>query len=385
MLSDIETSQLTGLLTELSVQDIQALVKTVTNTLMIPKDHDEAVKIILRYSPSVSSVLSRQKITKEVIFRHCHKMSVKGLNPGMTKAKMITLLGDHWEKEKKRKSRQLPEEKKKGKSSGSSERTVTIVVGSRSKTPAPDAVKEEDSESLNDNKEKENDTDEEKETVEEEKKIKEEKEDINKIKRSESKPSASIANKNTEIIKEQVTEEMSDHVDQSNQISLNAGTLYGNQLQIYHQFPSSTLQLFSETFVKWFYDLLNKGVSDSGQKFGPEHFWPDSYLSIKVTGPNLNAIEERQTGQDSCNLLCQMRNHFDVILNPNISADGVVSRTENHGLINIVVCGTAHRNDLCVGFFEQSFLLIRDPSMENNWRVKKSLMQMKTTIDVQRI
>jgi len=76
-----------------------------------------------------------------------------------------------------------------------------------------------------------------------------------------------------------------------------------------------------------------------------------------------------------------MRSHFDLYLNPNISNDGILAQRESHGLIRITVCGTAHKRDLCVGFFEQSFLIIKDPMMENNWRIKKTEIQMKTTID----
>lgn len=51
------------------------------------------------------------------------------------------------------------------------------------------------------------------------------------------------------------------------------------------------LNLFSEKFTIWFYNLLNTGQTQDGQQFGPEHFWPDNMLQIKVTGPNLNVHE----------------------------------------------------------------------------------------------
>lgn len=160
------------------------------------------------------------------------------------------------------------------------------------------------------------------------------------------------------------------------------------------------LNLFSEKFTIWFYNLLNNGKTQEGQQFGPEHFWPDNILQIRVTGPNLNVHEvnykhlcpqpnstnishfkERFSGQESAALLAQMRSHFDLYLNPNITKEGVLAQSESHGVIKITVCGTAHKRDLCVGFFEQSFMVIKDPSMQNNWRIKKTEMQMKTTID----
>lgn len=92
-------------------------------------------------------------------------------------------------------------------------------------------------------------------------------------------------------------------------------------------------------------------------------------------------MQERFSGLESAALLAQMRSHFDLYLNPNITRDGVLAQSESHGVIKITVCGTAHKRDLCVGFFEQSFMVIKDPSMQNNWRIKKTEMQMKTTID----
>ncbi|CAB3369062.1 Hypothetical predicted protein [Cloeon dipterum] len=332
MLTELETEQLTGLLSLMGDDDLKSLTKTVTNTLIIPNDAKDAVSTILKYSPSVASVLGRKKITKELVFRYLHKMRVKGAEPSMNKSRMIELINKHFESDKKSRLGKTAED-----------RQETNLVPAITKIP----------------------------------KVKEE------TRPDEAQTSTSSGNEESRVVltdqpasKIKESEEIDEYTDAEEMITEQS------QVQISQKIPSDgTLQLFSETFIKWFYDLFNKGVADSGQKFGPEHFWPDSQLIIKVEGPNLNVVEERSSGNESSALLAQMRSHFDVLLNPNISADGVVAQTETHGLIKIVVCGTAHRKDLCVGFFEQSFLLIRDPTMQNNWRIKKTEMQMKTTID----
>ena len=60
----------------------------------------------------------------------------------------------------------------------------------------------------------------------------------------------------------------------------------------------------------------------------------------------------------------------DILFNPNLDFGGVKSWGEAHGLVAVLVCGTLHRGELAVGMFEQKFGLIRDPLMDNNWRIK---------------
>jgi hypothetical protein len=62
----------------------------------------EAVTVILQYSPSVSSVLSRKKITKELIFKYLHKKKIAGINPMMTKTAMVLTMTQYWAKNAQR-------------------------------------------------------------------------------------------------------------------------------------------------------------------------------------------------------------------------------------------------------------------------------------------
>ena len=64
--------------------------------------------VILQYSPSVSSVLSRKKITKELIFKYLHKKKIPCIDPMMTKTAMVQTMTRYWEKTAQR---QLNEDK----------------------------------------------------------------------------------------------------------------------------------------------------------------------------------------------------------------------------------------------------------------------------------
>jgi hypothetical protein len=55
-----------------------------------------------------------------------------------------------------------------------------------------------------------------------------------------------------------------------------------------------------------------------------------------------------------------------------LSWEDVQGKTEHHGLVMVLACGTLHQQDKCVGVFEQLFGLIMDPLTYNNWRNLKS-------------
>jgi len=306
----------------------------------------EAVSIILQYSPSVSSVLSRKKITKEVVFRYLHKKKVAGVDPNMTKTRMVQRMVMFWEKaakkEKapKRQHNTKEEEKdenfeitvKKEKSQHlvdvESDKDAAVTrpksaPGSPSRKVAilkkPGSVAESREDAAASTKQLPG-TPSRKVTI-----LKETEGGViaavpvkrpapgspSKIvtvlkktdKGRENCPSATkdcdskLPDKQlVEVIKYQENKFLvftifvifqiknEDEVEEDAEAVL----MDQSQLCLSNEF---NLQLFSETFTKWFYNLLNIGESTCGQKFGPEHFWPDNILQIKVTGPNLNVHE----------------------------------------------------------------------------------------------
>ena len=51
----------------------------------------------------------------------------------------------------------------------------------------------------------------------------------------------------------------------------------------------------------------------------------------------------------------------------------------------IRVCGTVQKGNQPVGIFEQKFSLVRDPSMENNWRIKSTNLKLLSKAPQQRL
>ena len=50
-----------------------------------------------------------------------------------------------------------------------------------------------------------------------------------------------------------------------------------------------------------------------------------------------------------------------------------------YGLVLVSIGGTVHRYSQCIGIFEQSFGLIKDPNMDNNWKIKFTELKMKAS------
>ena len=64
-----------------------------------------------------------------------------------------------------------------------------------------------------------------------------------------------------------------------------------------------------------------------------------------------------------------------LVFNANIN--GARGQIDAYGLVKISVGGTVHRFSDCLGIFEQSFGLIRDPQMQNNWKIKFTELKLK--------
>ncbi|XP_052278338.1 uncharacterized protein C3orf38 homolog isoform X2 [Dreissena polymorpha] len=141
------------------------------------------------------------------------------------------------------------------------------------------------------------------------------------------------------------------------------------------------LQLLGETFSKWFYENVNSFNPAFEQKpadFGPHHFWSDAFLLLISHTTGIS--EERFEGAI---LTAQRFVAFTkdelLLFNPNISPEGVLVKSDPYGMVMILVCGTIHRDHSCLGIFQQLFALIKDPRFENNWKIKQTKLNVKTS------
>ncbi|KAI8793121.1 CAunnamed protein product [Biomphalaria glabrata] len=159
-------------------------------------------------------------------------------------------------------------------------------------------------------------------------------------------------------------------------ITVNLNVNYFNNTEIKATNPD---QANAEGFVQWFYDMLNSYnpvLNKDHTHFGPQHFWENAQLFLSVNTKN-SKVEDIANGNI---LVCERLLKFpmqDLILFlPNVSADGVKTKSDSHGLKLILVCGTLHVNNQCVGVFQQSFGLIRNPLSPDIWKIKITCLKM---------
>jgi hypothetical protein len=133
-------------------------------------------------------------------------------------------------------------------------------------------------------------------------------------------------------------------------------------------------------FTHWFYSMLNQhDVNHQGTQLGVEHFWHDCNMQLVLSSEmGCSKCEVKNSAANVVQLICDTKTQHNLYFNPNLSCEGVQGKTERHGLVMVLACGTLHQQDKCVGVFEQLFGLIRDPLAYNNWKIKYTELNLKS-------
>ncbi|KAM4795233.1 uncharacterized protein C3orf38 homolog isoform 2-T2 [Rhinophrynus dorsalis] len=137
------------------------------------------------------------------------------------------------------------------------------------------------------------------------------------------------------------------------------------------QNESLDYQMLGEQFCRWFYQLLNSQNPLFGQErgdWGPQHFWENAVLKFVYCTTEQSMEEYSGAHMASLRLLALARDER-LLFNPNIDPRGLKCVTSPHGLVVVAVAGTIHRDNSCLGIFEQVFGLILCPLVEN-WKIK---------------
>ncbi|XP_053733333.1 uncharacterized protein C3orf38 homolog [Synchiropus splendidus] len=136
--------------------------------------------------------------------------------------------------------------------------------------------------------------------------------------------------------------------------------------------------VLGKQFCHWFFQLLNSHNPALGmqpQDWGPQHFWRDVTMQLlsRVGSENL----EVYTGAElvSRRLLAMTKEEL-LLLSPNLDTPGLIAMLSPHGLVLVAVAGTIHRDQVCLGIFEQVFGLIRCPLDNNSWKIKFVKLQI---------
>ena len=142
-----------------------------------------------------------------------------------------------------------------------------------------------------------------------------------------------------------------------------------------------TIQALGEQFARWFYEMLNSfnpTVAGTAKDFGPHHFWDDAKIRIVSVTPS-PSTEEYVGPQLVADRLISFAKEEQLLFNPNIGQDGLFVKSSRHGLVMILVCGTIHRSNECLGVFQQVFGIIKDPRFNDNWKIKVTYLDVKSS------
>lgn len=136
-------------------------------------------------------------------------------------------------------------------------------------------------------------------------------------------------------------------------------------------------QALAEKFTQWFYNILNSlvhGVTVNTE-WGQHHFWNDAKCTIAMLSEQ--HVQDDCQGAEAVSMkLAEVVSKEKLFFNVNVPS--VKGEVNNYGLVRILTGGTVHRFDNCIGIFEQTFGLIRDPHADNNWKIKFTQLRLKT-------
>ena len=137
-------------------------------------------------------------------------------------------------------------------------------------------------------------------------------------------------------------------------------------------------------FSKWFYPMLNACNPDYNQAatpdiFGVQHFFGDCMLLMKTVMNSEERVEHFNTSNLVVDRLAALVRDERLIMNPNVETAGLRGLSDVHGRKIVIVCGTIHRQSNFLGVFEQQFGLVRDPTTNNNWKIKFSRLALSAS------
>ena len=144
-----------------------------------------------------------------------------------------------------------------------------------------------------------------------------------------------------------------------------------------HGIEAHEINEMAHQFTNWFYSLLNQC------QLGMENFWQDCSMYLVLSSErDCSELEIKNSAAEVVQLIWDTKARNNLYFNPNLSCEGVQGWTDVHGLVIVLACGTLHQQDRCVGIFEQSFGLVRDPSARNYWKIKHTNLNLKCTSNI---
>jgi len=320
MLAEKEKHGISELLGTMAIVDLQSLAQTVTSRLLMPENSMEAIQAILLHTDKASDLLKRRKIKKELLFKYLHykRIPIEAISDKSVHMRKVL---EVWE------------------SSDSQDCIPVMDLDNSLDGPPPSRNTSHTSLcSLDTSRE-----------------VWSRAETFSMLRRSES--STSIMN---------CEENSRDHLISNPQQST---------ITTSPSLSLSQCQEMANSFVRWYYQLLNSSVETDTTDWNSSHFWPDASAKVSLmseSGEVVECTEVLHSARDVSSMLLQIFRKHRLKCNPNMCEEGVRGKLSPHGLVMVLACGTLHNQQTVCGVFEQVFSLIRDPGADNNWKIKQT-------------
>ncbi|OXA65116.1 uncharacterized protein LOC110846088 [Folsomia candida] len=388
--------------------DVFAILKTTTGGLVGKQSKDEAITEIIKWSDAVS-VLNRRKVTKDCLMRYLLKKNVQ-FSTQANKTTLCQLILKTWKYAQDDQLQKLAfqEDLKKFKPASTASRpsasTSTPLTSPITKETKPllsqsnieGFFKKETKPKLdNEATVSTSGISEPKRKLEEDPcpsaEVKKQKEIISQStpaplptdgdKLTSTNNVVATKNSHDEARRMVTTCEIGINTDPCTDIALVSNALaeeierinYENQVSLRRREQELEQRLGYE-FTKWYYERYNSLVD-----FISAHFWGECNLRIEYAAKGLQngkVTEFLNDGQRCFEELYSLRSKDKLFFNPNLLT-GLRSKMNPHGLVQIMVAGTVHQPDATgrqAGLFEQMFGLSRDPAIDNNYKIKFSML-----------
>ena len=127
-----------------------------------------------------------------------------------------------------------------------------------------------------------------------------------------------------------------------------------------------SINQLSQQFTEWFYTSWNNITT-----FQADHFFPDCQLTL---------VHENHRRIIGAIQVCDVLRSYVAGQELRFCANAQSNKAEEsrHGLVLIQIHGTIHQRGTCIGVFDQSFGLARDPNHSNNYLIKFCFLNMQT-------
>jgi hypothetical protein len=322
MLTEKEKHGISELLDRMTLSDLQSLAQTVTSRLLMPENNMEAIQAILLHTDKASDLLKRRKIKKELLFKYLHFKLVP-IEAVSDKSVHVTKVLEVWE-------------------SADSQDCLT-AMDSDYPLECPPPSRNTSHTSLC--------------SLDTSREVLSRVDTFTKFKSYG--PSSSDSN-----------------CDESSRDSLISVTEQHSTISTSSSMSLIQCQEMANSFVRWYFQLLNRCVdSDISADWNHSHFWPDASAKVSLssqTGEVVECMEVVHSAGEVSSMLLQVFRKHKLKCNPNMCEEGVKGKLSPHGLVMVLACGTLHNENTVCGVFEQVFGLIRDPSADNNWKIKQT-------------